>query len=291
MATAKNRNQSLSAREKIRAQHENQQRAQKRNSLLLRLGVIALVLAVIAIVAIIIVGNSARNIPDAGPAPAGASQAGGITFVSDTETGAKEIEEVSIEGVQEPTDEDFMANMENPKNPAGVAQAKDGQTPKVVVYADPACPHCSEFESQYGNYLEEKAKSGDVAVEYRTVSFLDRNSPTNFSARAANMLACVADTAPEKFMTINAALYAGISQGERSDDQLIELAKASDVDVNSCVKENKFRPFVAYTTAKAREDMVPGTPSVWVNGTLWNQQEEADFPAFVDAQISGDAKK
>ncbi len=291
MATAKNRNQAQSAREKIRAQHESQQRAQKRNSLLLRLGVIALVLAVIAIVAIIIIGNSSRNIPDAGPAPAGASQAGGIAFVSDTETAPKETEEVTIEGVKEPTDEEFMANMEDPKNPAGVEVAKDGQTPKIVVYADPACPHCSQFEAQYGSYLEEKAKSGEVAVEYRTVSFLDRNSPTNFSARAGNMLACVADTAPEKFMTINAALYAGITEGERSDDQLIELAQASGVDVASCVKENKFRPFVAYTTAKAREDMVPGTPSVWVNGALWNQQEETDFAAFVDAQISGDTKK
>ena len=291
MATAKNPNQPQSTREKIRAQHESQQRAQKRNSLLLRLGVIALVLAVIAIVAIIIVGNSSRSIPEAGPAPAGASQAGGITFVSATETAQKAVEEVSIEGMEEPSEEDFMANMQDPKNPEGIEASKDGETPKIVVYADPACPHCSEFDSQYGKFLEEKAQSGDADVEYRTVSFLDRNSPTNFSARAGNMLACVADTAPEKFMAVNSALYAGISQGERSDDELIELAKASEVDVESCVKDNKFRPFVAFTTAKAREDMVPGTPTVWVNGTMWDQQQDADFEAFVDAQISVDAKK
>ncbi|MFC0581582.1 DsbA family protein [Micrococcoides hystricis] len=290
MANAKKSNQGQSARDRIRAQHESKQKAQKRNSLLLRVGVIALVLAVIGIVAIIIIGNSSRNIPDAGPAPAGATENGGINFVSNTAVSDKEVEEVTVEGLHEPSEEEFMANMENPKVPAGVSAATEGKTDKVVIYADPACGYCAEFEAQNSTFLEEKAAAGDIEVEYRTVGFLDKNSPTNFSARAANMLACVADTAPEKFMEVNAALYAGQAGGEKSDKELIELAQASDVDVTSCVNDNKFRPFVNYTTGKAREDMIPGTPTVYVNDKSWDAQQQPNFQEFYADALSETAK-
>lgn len=273
--------QKPNARQRISQEHAKRQAAEKRNSLLVRLGVIAVIIAVIAVVAIIIVGNSSRNIPSAGAAPAGATAAGGIKFTSDTEIVDQQIQDVDVESLPDPDSSDEVAE---PQAPTG-AEATDDPA-NVIVYADPACNHCAAFEASYGSLLEEKVASGDITLEYRTVGYLDRASGSNYSSRAANMLACVADEDATKYFDVAAALYAGQAEGERSDDELIEFAGSFDVDVASCVDENKYRPFVAFTTKQAQVDQIRGTPSVWVEGQDWFSSEEQDFAKFLESQLN-----
>ena len=64
----------------------------------------------------------------------------------------------------------------------------EGARRRSVVYEDPQCPYCREFEDVSGDLLRREVAAGAVAVEYRIRSFLG-----NESVRAANALAAAAE--------------------------------------------------------------------------------------------------
>ena len=71
----------------------------------------------------------------------------------------------------------------------GVLEGSDGARARLVVFEDPQCPYCREFEDASGDLLRREVAAGAVAVEYRTRSFLGEES-----VRAANALAVAAGT-------------------------------------------------------------------------------------------------
>lgn len=254
------------ARERARQLREQQQKKERRNKLLLRGGVVAAVVVIIAVVALIIISSIRSQIPDAGPAPAHANQYGGVTVTAggtlvDTEPFTADVttlpEETAAEGTV----------------PAGVAAAPAGEPAQIVVYVDMLCPFCKQFEEENGQQLQAWRDSGAANVEYRVVSFLNAASTTNYSARAANAVAAVAETSPESYTAYIDLLFeqqpaeggAGLP-----DEELISLAREAGAgDISSYVNDGTFRPFAQFTDALARVDNVRGTPSVYVDGQLW----------------------
>jgi Thioredoxin len=71
----------------------------------------------------------------------------------------------------------------------GVLVGSDGARRRLVVFEDPQCPYCREFEDVSGDRLRREVASGAVAVEYRIRSFLGEES-----VRAANALAVAAES-------------------------------------------------------------------------------------------------
>lgn len=65
----------------------------------------------------------------------------------------------------------------------------------VDLYVDLQCPACKAFEAHYGAQLESLAKAGDISLRYKMVNFLDAQSTTKYSSRAANTSLCVLDEA------------------------------------------------------------------------------------------------
>ncbi|WP_182113062.1 MULTISPECIES: thioredoxin domain-containing protein [unclassified Actinotalea] len=169
----------------------------------------------------------------------------------------------------------------------------------VTVYADFMCPICGQFEQVNGADLDELREAGEVVVEYRPVSILDRFSQgSQFSTRSATALALVADRAPEAFLGFNQALFASQpAEGTSglSDEQIAELAEAAGVpqDVTRTIAdgsymegEDSFAPWVAAATEQASRDFAPqfGTPTVLVDGeNVADQQVDWRVPgALVD---------
>ena len=70
----------------------------------------------------------------------------------------------------------------------GVLVGGEGARRRLVVFEDPQCPYCREFEDVSGDLLRREVAAGAVAVEYRIRSFLG-----NESVRAANALAAAAE--------------------------------------------------------------------------------------------------
>lgn len=163
---------------------------------------------------------------------------------------------------------------------AGDATSGDDAV-EVVVYSDYMCPICGMFEEINGPVLDELREQGEVVVEYRPVSILDRTSQGSlFSTRAAAAAGFVADEAPAEFVAFNAAMLT--NQPEEgtnglSDEQIADLAREAGVDEAVAAQiadgsylegDASFVPWVGAATEEATRAFPEGfgTPTILVDG-------------------------
>jgi protein-disulfide isomerase len=132
-----------------------------------------------------------------------------------------------------------------------------------------------------------------------------KSAGTQYSLRAANAAACVAEFSPNHFFDFNEALF--INQPKEGSagltDQQIE-ARATNagvtdmLQVSRCIDERRFRSWVQAATARALNGPIPGsdlkeiagTPTIIVNGTPFSYTTAFDpneFAQFV-LQVAGD---
>ncbi|WMY79470.1 thioredoxin domain-containing protein [Citricoccus sp. I39-566] len=272
------------AREKARQMQEEQRRQERRRSLMVRWGVVTAVVVVIAVVVGIIFMNSSRSIPDAGPAPSAANDQGGITLTSTTELapGDEAFTEVDNTDASQPE-----LTGEAPTSVPGGEARPAGEPAQIIVYADANCVHCASFEQENAGLMAEWLDAGEVTVEYRMLDYLDNPATGNYSSRAGNALACMAEQSPEHYNSFMTQIFASYAtkQGEGlSDDELKEMASGLGADLNSCIDGNEYRPFVTHTGMAAREAQIAGTPSVWVQGENWDQS--TPFAEYVEGKIA-----
>lgn len=270
-----------SARDEARQAHSKQLAAEKRRSRTITWTIVGVVVAVVAIVVVVTLMNTSRSIPDAGPTPTSATASGGILFEEGVPGEGDAPDEVDATTVEEPDQE---ASGETPTEVPGSDNAD------IIIYADANCVHCASFEEQNSDTIDELASDGHT-VEYRMVNFLDNPGTDNYSSRAANAMACVAEESPENTMDFMHDVFASYSthQGEGlSNDELEDLASDAGADISGCLSDNTYRPFVNYTTAKAVETGIAGTPSVWVNGEYYeNTSGGESFSDFAQSQLEG----
>lgn len=272
------------AREKARLIREAQQKKDKRNKLLIGWGIVAAVVAILAVVALVVTTSIRQNTPiaDQGPVPANANVNGGVTLLANTEVKKTEPATVDVTTLTKP---------ETPPSPAVApgAEAEAGQPVKVIAYIDFICPVCLRFEETYSDALTSLRNEGKISMEYRPLGFLDRQSSTNYSSRSANAAACVADKAPEKYAEyVNVLFENQPAEGGAglSDDKLKSLASDIDADISSCVDDKTFRPYVKYSTELAANSGITGTPTVFIDGKQWDGASDlnAEIQAAIDAK-------
>jgi protein-disulfide isomerase len=278
------------AREKARLIREAQLKKDKRNKLLIGWGIVAAVVAILVVVALVVTTSMKQNAPvaDQGSTPANGNVHGGVTLLANTEVAKVDPATVDAAAVGEPP-QTAPAEVVAPG-----AEAEAGKPVKVVLYIDFICPVCKNFEAQYNEQLTSLRNEGKITVEYRALGFLDSRSTTNYSSRAANAAACVVNESPEKYAEFVDALFANQpAEGGAglSDDKLKSMASDIGVDINSCVDEKTYRPFVKFTTKEASAIGVTGTPSVFVEGKQWGKGDSAQtpFPDFLKAAIDAKA--
>ncbi len=142
----------------------------------------------------------------------------------------------------------------------------------VAVYYDYMCPACGAFEAANGDELDRLVEEGAARVALRPISFLDaQSSGTEYSTRAANAVATVADGAPERVWALHRALYeAQPAEGSTglSDEEIAEIAADAGVppEVADRFREDTYEVWVAAATEAAFDAGVTGTPTVLVGG-------------------------
>lgn len=272
------------AREKARLIREAQLKKDKRNKLLIGWGIVAAVVAILAVVALVVTTSIRQNTPiaDQGPVPANANVNGGVTLLANTDVKQTDPATVDVTTLTKP---------ETPPSPvvAPGAEAEEGQPVKVIAYIDFICPVCLRFEETYNEALTSLRNEGKITMEYRPLGFLDRQSSTNYSSRSANAAACVADTAPDKYGEyVNVLFENQPAEGGAglSDDKLKSLASDIGADINSCVDDKTFRPYVKYSTELAANTGITGTPTVFIDGKQWDGATDlnAEIQAAIDAK-------
>ncbi|GAT89304.1 DSBA oxidoreductase [Paenarthrobacter nicotinovorans] len=258
------------AREKARAIREEQLKKEKRNKLLVGWGIVVAIVVIIAIIAAVVIGNIQNNAPvaDQGPTPANGNVHGGVTLLAGSEVVKSEPGSVNVADVPSaPATKPATVTV-----PGG--EAESGKPVKVIAYIDFICPVCKRFETTYGESLTNLRNEGKISLEYRPLGFLDLQSTTNYSSRAANAAACVANTSPEKYADFFNLLFerqpAEGSAGISDKDLKAMATEVGAANIDSCVDSKQFRPWVKVATQEAAAIGITGTPTIFVDGKQWD---------------------
>lgn len=235
----------------------------KKGSSFAKIIVIATVLIVCVIAVVLVLNSNKANAPaDSGAVPVGGNEHGGITLVNLEAFPEATVPTINAEAY---TPGSPGADPENPASAAPRPAAKN----TLVLYADTNCVHCASFEAEYGTALKKWVEQGYVDLEVRMVGYLDAGSPTNYSSRAANALTCTAANGPETYLDFMQIVFDRQEAGEMTNRQLVDIGHGLGADIESCVNDGTYRPFVKATTAMAQSDGVNGTPMVFMNGKHW----------------------
>lgn len=158
----------------------------------------------------------------------------------------------------------------------------DSETGAIVVgegsnsmdlWFDFYCPHCQDFEDEYGSTVDDLLEQGDITLNLFPVALsgLNAASGTDFSKRSANALYCVAEAEPSAAYPFMQALFATHPSGPgQTDEELIAMAAdAGASGIDACVTDGEYISFVEDQTTKIPANPTTGsagTPTVVING-------------------------
>ena len=167
---------------------------------------------------------------------------------------------------------------------------------EIVIYVDYGCPACAAFEIPNSEQLRSLVSSGAATLEMHPVSIT--GSPNNYPDRAANAAYCVADYSPDNFFDFNSSLFeiqpvrpasGALVPGPENSDliALAELVGSTNIDkVSNCINSNQFGSFVTNATRSLQSEGIPemnveftGTPSIFVNRQKYLNQGDWTNPA------------
>ena len=157
----------------------------------------------------------------------------------------------------------------------------DASIPNIIVFQDQQCPNCRDFEIPNNAQLRDLLNKGEFTLQIHPVSFLDANSPNQYSSRAGAATMCVAKYEPNRFFDYSAALYehqpAEGTMGP-NNDELAARAKSigiTNTKVLDCITSQELTDEILnYTRALFNgEFTIPGvdlanfgTPYIVLNG-------------------------
>ena len=147
-----------------------------------------------------------------------------------------------------------------------------------------------------GGYVEfdaafdlDKPASGKVNAHYYVISFLNRESTTLYSSRAANAAYCAADAGVfQKFVDVAFPAQPPEGSDGLTDDQLIALGRqagATGPTFAQCVRTRKYNSFVNELTDTASRDGISGTPTVLVNNSQVQGLTADDLRSAIESAL------
>jgi protein-disulfide isomerase len=162
-----------------------------------------------------------------------------------------------------------------------------GATKVIDVWEDPQCPICKNFEDANGDYIESLVRDKKATVRFHVLSFLGDES-----VRAANASFCAADDG--QYLDFHHALYAVQSPLENSgfwsNEKLVAIGAKIGISSKKfadCVAKGSKVDLVKANYNSMEKFGVKGTPTVFINGKLWERKSPdfnlAEFKAAVEA--------
>ncbi len=230
------------ARDRLRAQQALQAAKKKR-----RHRIIAIAIAVVVVVAIVVTVVVVANRPAPIAAAPGQAQ--------------------TIAGQPPDANSDDTGIIVNPGKAAVDA-------PLVSIYLDYQCPMCHQLEETFGAEFESLAASGQIQLQYRTLTFLDQNLHNDSSSRAAIAAAC-ADSAGV-YAAYHDQVFANQPEQEGAGytDALLTQTIPDTIGLTGdklqafqqCYANRTPEAFVNAVDEAGSRDNVQSTPTVRVNG-------------------------
>ncbi|MDT0158399.1 thioredoxin domain-containing protein [Microbacterium sp. ARD32] len=153
----------------------------------------------------------------------------------------------------------------------------------VDVFVDFQCPVCKSFEEQFGAQLMKAADDDKITLNYHPIAILDRYSQgTEYSSRSASAAVCVAESDPDEYLDFAQLLFDNQPEENTTGletSKLAELAEQAGADeAASCITDETYKKF---GVAQAKKHEIAATPTVDLNGTRLNLQDQADLQKLV----------
>jgi protein-disulfide isomerase len=160
----------------------------------------------------------------------------------------------------------------------GVLLGSANATQSMVLFEDPQCPYCRQFEELNGPLVTAALEAGDLSVEYRMRCFLGPES-----VRADNALALAAEAG--SFEELRQALFASQpaeGTGGFTTKDLVRLGARVGLTSSkfvSGVETARYEKWVLNREAAYQAQDPQGTPAAWLDGrpldsnVLFDRQE------------------
>jgi protein-disulfide isomerase len=162
-----------------------------------------------------------------------------------------------------------------------------GLAKTVDVWEDPQCPVCKYFEDANNEYLDGLIREKKATVRFHVLSFLGDES-----VRAANASFCAADEG--QYIDFHKALYRVQSPLENSGFWSNEtlVAIGSKIGITSekfakCVTDGQKVELVKANYDSMAKYGVKGTPTVFIDGKLWERKSSDFNPDEFRAAVEG----
>ncbi|MCS0498806.1 DsbA family protein [Protaetiibacter mangrovi] len=248
----------------LRTQHRKQER---RRRVVLQLSVLGGALVVIAVVVVTLI--TMNQSPARGP----------LNMASD--------------GIKIGTD--LKAMRTTALAPSATPIPSETNAPDVIdiqLYVDYLCANCGAFETNNDDQLRKWVSTGAATLEIHPIALLTTKSAgTQYSLRAANAAACVAEYSPDHFFDFHESLF--VDQPEEgseglSDDELLDRATRAGVTntskIASCIEKKRFAAWVQAATVRALNGPIPNAdipaittaPTIIVDGKQFQYTKDFD---------------
>ena len=279
-----NRNEAREqARQQARSLSAKSSSRDKRGRLFTQIGLAVAAVAVIGILVAVI----AEGTKPAGPGP--------LNMASDGIKIGAEFKAVKTDAL--PADSNPVATPANSKDVVD-----------ITIFVDYLCPICGEFEEVNGSSIADLVSRGSATIEVHPLAFLDNLSQgTEYSTRAANAGACMANYVPDSFFEFNNLMYANQPAENTpglTDEQIIAFAQSAGANeqVAACIEGQDFKSWVGASTSRALAGplainnldpsftKVTGTPSVLINGVPFKYSYPFNNEEFLSAVLAAAGK-
>jgi hypothetical protein len=147
----------------------------------------------------------------------------------------------------------------------GVLLGSDNAGSRLVVFEDPQCPYCRQFEELCGGVLRQTWEAGTCAVEYRMRCFLGIES-----VRADNALALAAEEG--RFEELLRQLFSSQppeGSGGFTAHDLIAFGRQvglTSPEYVSGVEQGRYEAWVLQREKTFQTEDPEGTPAAWLDG-------------------------
>ncbi|MFM6963649.1 MAG: DsbA family protein [Micrococcales bacterium] len=266
------------ARSKAKALREQTKKNERRRGVLVKGGIALGIVGVFAIIAAVVIGGMNNSSSGKATLP------GNLT----AEFGVK----LGVDG------QAYTATNVPTPVPSASASAPAKAPVEIVTYVDYQCPYCKLFENANLTQIQGWLNTGVATLEVRPLSFLDgRDTPNEYSSRAAAVALAVATYDPNSFFAVNEYLFKNQPEsGTYGPDNSTLLRKIGELGVKNvdlittAVNDGRYKKWVLSNTTATFKVNAPlaatGTPFVTVNGKQYSGalDNAAQFAQFVTSQ-------
>ncbi|WP_053851882.1 thioredoxin domain-containing protein [Streptomyces sp. NRRL B-24085] len=175
----------------------------------------------------------------------------------------------------------------------------------LVMYEDPRCPVCAQFEETVGTTVDKDVEDGKFKLQYVGATFLDGNLGGEGSKNGLSALGAALNVSPEAFLKYKSAMYSKKWHPSEDTDKfkddayLIKIAQTvpelkDNKTFQNAVKNGTYDKWALVMSEKFNKDGVTGTPTLKMDGkTLTGSDGQsapmtvADFNTALEGALKG----